>query len=131
MDVLKNYVLLKDGGYEEYPAIEIRYNDNVVFADLPLCAIPYGSIYDHPVIVSVSQRGIARVADREPLIAQLTEKTQKVYFELDSDENPVIVNKETKLYMRLPKEEDPNKYIYDYRNGQVFVIDIIKKAEEK
>lgn len=131
MDVLKNYVLLKNGGYEEYPAIEIRYDDKVVFADLSLCAIPLGSVYDNPVIVSINQRGIARVADREPLIAQLTEKTQKVFFELDTDQNPVIVNKETKLYMRLPKEEDPNKYVYDYRNGQIFVIDIIKKAEEK
>lgn len=128
MRVLKNYKLLKTNGFEEYPAVEIRYEDTDVFEELPICAVPYGTEFKDPILISITQKGIANIAERNILIKHLKDNTQKIFFELDKNDNPKIVKKETTMFMRLPIQEDPNKYIYDYKDGQIFVIDAVKKA---
>lgn len=128
MRVLKNYKLLKTNGFEEYPAVEIRYEDTDVFEELPICAVPYGTEFKDPILISITQKGIANIAERNILIKHLKDNTQKIFFELDKNDNPKIVKKETTMFMRLPIQEDPNKYIYDYKDGQIFVIDAVKEA---
>jgi len=127
MRVLKNYKLLKQNGFEEYPAVEIRYEDNDVFEELPICAIPFGTEFKDPILISITQKGIANIAERSILVKHLKDNTQKIFFKLDEHGNPKLVNEETTMFMRLPIQEDPNKYIYDYRDGQIFVIDTIKE----
>jgi hypothetical protein len=127
MRVLKNYKLLKQNGFEEYPAVEIRYEDNDVFEELPICAIPFGTEFKDPILISITQKGIANIAERSILVKHLKDNTQKIFFKLDKHSNPKLVNEETTMFMRLPIQEDPNKYIYDYRDGQIFVIDTIKE----
>jgi hypothetical protein len=127
MRVLKNYKLLKQNGFEEYPAVEIRYEDNDVFEELPICAIPFGTEFKDPILISITQKGIANIAERSILVKHLKDNTQKIFFKLDKHGNPKLVNEETTMFMRLPIQEDPNKYIYDYRDGQIFVIDTIKE----
>lgn len=131
MNVLKNYKVLKQGGFEEYPAVEIRYNDSDVFDSLPICAIPYGTEFKEPLLLSRNQIGIASIVEKSILIKHLKEKTQTVYFELDNQNNPKITDKKTDIFMRLPIENDPNKYIYDYREGQIFVIEIKNEDTEE
>jgi hypothetical protein len=131
MNVLKNYKLLKKEGYEEYPAIEVMYSDSEVYAELPVCAVPFGIEYTEPVLLSVSQRGFASVAERSILVEQLALNTQKVYFTLDEENNPVISKEQTGLYMRLPVADKPESYMYDYRDGQIFVIAVTGKEETK
>ncbi len=127
MNILKNYKLSDGKGYEEYPAIVVRYKDTEVFADLPVCAVPFGVEFTEPVLLSVNQRGIASVAEKEGLIMRLKKETQKVFFTLDADSNPVISKEETKIYTRLPKADNPEQYVYDYRNGQIFIIEVTSK----
>jgi hypothetical protein len=127
MRVLKNYKVLKQGGFEEYPSVEIRYKDDEVFEDLPICVVPYGDEYIEPVLISINQRGLAIIGEKNTLIKKLKDNTQKIYFEIDKDGIPNIVKKETPLYMRLPVNDDPNKYIYDFREGQIFVIETKKE----
>lgn len=131
MNVLKNYKVLKEGGFEEYPAIEIRYDDKEVFADLLVCAIPYGVEYEAPLLLSINQQGVANVADRAVFLRHLSEKTQKVYFTLDAKGNVVRTSKETELYTRLPVADNPDDYVYDYRAGQIYVIDTVNKKKNK
>lgn len=48
--VLKNYKPLKES-LEEYPLVEIRYNDEV-FKDLPICEVDFGVELKRPVLYS-------------------------------------------------------------------------------
>ena len=132
MNILKNYKILKQDAYEEYPSIEIRYSDSVVFENLPICAVPFVGELKNPMLVGINQRGIASVEEREKLIAHLQKNTQKVYFVLDEKNQPQISKTQTDIFMRLPITENPEKYLYDYREGHIYVIanvDAVKGGE--
>jgi hypothetical protein len=130
MNVLRNYKILSTGGYEEYPAIQVGYDELDVYADLPLCAIPYGVKFKAPVLLAVGPRGIASVSERDILVKHLKEKTKIVYFDLDEKKIPHITQEKTELFMRLPLEENAEDYLYDYQGGKIFVIEVAGKAEK-
>lgn len=121
MKILKNFKVLREGGLEEYPAVEIRMKDSEVFIDLPLCTIDFNEELVHPVLIGYNQAGIAQVIEKAELYRKL-QQTQKVYFELNSDRDLVMVDKVTELYTRLPITDDPHQYLYEFRDGSIYVI---------
>lgn len=122
MKVLKNYKLLKTGGFEEYKAIEIRYDDTDVFAEMPICLVDFGVELNNPVIIGFNQANIATVIEKELLLERLKE-TKKIYFELDEHRELRVVHRETNLFIRLPLEADENSYVYELKNGEIYLIE--------
>lgn len=122
MKILKNFKTLNNGGVDEYPAIEIRTSDTVVFAELPLCLIKFNQEFSEPILLGYNQAGIGLVIEKKELEQKLT-LTKKIYFIIDENNIPQISKEPTNIFTRLPKEDDETKYEYDYKNSQIFVIE--------
>ncbi len=128
MKVLKNFKILKDGKFEEYLAVEIRMDDTEVFVDLPICMVEFNQEFEQPMLLGYNGAGIANIIERSELVSRL-DQTKIIYFKNVNDEI-VLTDEKTDMFTRFPKDEDPNKYMYDYRDGQVFVIEKIESDGE-
>lgn len=128
MKVFKNYRPAKKGHIEEFMAINIRYNDTEVFADLPVCVVPYEKELREPMIFQ-QQAGIGIAIERTELLKIIA--TQKVFHLKKGPKGQVkeVPFKEATHHFRLPKDTDVSEL--DIVNNQVFKIEKQEEVKPK
>ena len=136
MNVLKNYKILKQGNVEEFPAIKIRYNDTEVFAEMPVCVVPYENELQEPMLFK-QESGIGVALEKTKLLEIIA--NQRIYY-LKKDTNGVVREgpKEKSTHqVRLPKKTNVSEL--DIIGNQIFKVDKkekikpeeVKKPEKK
>lgn len=126
MNIFKNYKRLKDGNIEEFPAISIRYADTEVFAELPVCIVPYEGELKNPMLFR-EQNGIGVAIERTKLLEILA--TQRVFHLKKNSKGElkeVDANK-AEYHYRLPKDTDIKEL--DIVDGQLLKIE--KKLQDE
>ena len=129
MMILKNIKILKKNNLEEFPSVEVRYDDTEVFANLPIAFIPYGEQYIDPIMYQVNGQGIGMLIEREQLREAL-KKSKLFFFKLGENQELIECKKEESItHARLPHDVDLTKLAY--MNGQVLMVEPEKEVENK
>lgn len=109
MKVIKNCKILSER-YEEYPMIQIRYDDEV-FVDLPLCVIEFGQVLKKPVLYA-NGNSIPQAVELSDLMVTLS-KLKKFFVKVEEQGKVVEVPEgEETLVLRLPKDTNINDIFY-------------------
>lgn len=126
MNVLKNFKRLKES-VEEFPCIQIRYDDEV-FAELPVCLVPFNVELQKPCLYP-NGNGIPIAVEYEWLIETLS-KLKKFYCKVDEEGHlKVVAPKEANQILRLPPDTKIEDIIL--KNGQIFKKEPNKEVEKK
>lgn len=107
-NVLKNYKVIHGKNLEEFPAIHIKYLDEDVFVEQPICKCPYPVLLTEPYLI-IDREGMA-VAVEKKQILDILSKTKIFYFgksDVEGDMSVVEVERgKHVIAQRLPKETD-------------------------
>jgi len=107
-NVLKNYKIIQDKNLDEFPAIKVKYNDEDVFVEQPICKCPYPNQLVEPYLI-VDQQGIAIAVEKKQIL-EILSKTKIFYFgksTIEGDMSVVEVEQGKHfISQRLPKDTD-------------------------
>ena len=113
--ILLNYKRLKDGSYKIY------YDQQYVFADMPVCMADMDIEYEEPIVVNI--KGQYLVVEKSEY-----EKVHKLFRFKIVDGDKVVEDKDG-FEMYLPKDTDISKL--RYINNQIVLIQEEEKKEEE
>lgn len=110
-NVLKNYKIIQGKNLDEFPAIKVKYNDEDVFVEQPICKCPYPNQLIEPYLI-VDQQGMAIAVEKKQILDILS-KTKIFYFGKSTIEGDMsVVEVEPGKHViaqRLPKDTDITK----------------------
>lgn len=131
--VLKNYRIMKGKNLAEFPKVEVRFNDNSVFTNLPICQVPYHEEVTQGYLLNVDPHTkIALVVTEE--VIQSVLNTTKIFHLSDKSEGEVSTVKEVPqteavISVRLPIDTNVSELII--QGGQVYKLGAVEEINDE